>query len=90
MLYEVITEGGFTSALDADSEGEEGRFYRWEREEIRALLTPEEYAVVTHRFDLDSTPNFEGHWYPTRPLERARSPAWAILRPVGPEPEPTS
>ncbi len=56
--------GGFTSALDADSEGEEGRFYTWTREEVEALLSPGEFAVAAHRFRLDGEPNFEGRWYP--------------------------
>ena len=56
-------EGGFYSSLDADSEGHEGRFYVWDRAEIRALLTPAEYALVVRRFGLDGEPNFEGRWH---------------------------
>jgi hypothetical protein len=56
-------DGGFFSALDADSEGEEGRFYVWARNDVRALLTADEFAVVAPHYGLDSTPNFEGHWH---------------------------
>jgi uncharacterized protein YyaL (SSP411 family) len=57
-------DGGFWSSLDADSEGEEGRYYVWQRDEVRALLTADEFAVAQLRFGLDREPNFEGHaWH---------------------------
>ncbi|MSQ54036.1 MAG: thioredoxin domain-containing protein [Betaproteobacteria bacterium] len=57
-------EGGFYSSLDADSEHEEGKFYVWDREEVRALLSAEEYAAAAPSWGLDSGPNFEGlHWH---------------------------
>lgn len=56
-------EGGFFAALDADSEGEEGKYYVWDRKQVKALLTAEEYAVVEPLWGLDQTPNFEGHWH---------------------------
>jgi uncharacterized protein YyaL (SSP411 family) len=52
-------EGGFYSTLDADSEGQEGRFYVWKPDEVRSLLTDEEYSVVAARFGLSEAPNFE-------------------------------
>ena len=64
--------GGFYSALDADSEHEEGKFYVWTPEEVRALLTPDEFALVSPRYGLDLPPNFEGkHWHfiIAKPLE---------------------
>lgn len=57
------SEGGFFSALDADSEGEEGKYYVWDRKEVKAVLDPEEYAVAEAHFGLDHTPNFEGYWH---------------------------
>jgi uncharacterized protein YyaL (SSP411 family) len=56
-------EGGYFSALDADSEGEEGRFYVWEREEIAAALSADELALITPLYGLDRPPNFEGRWH---------------------------
>ncbi|MFZ2508668.1 MAG: thioredoxin domain-containing protein [Steroidobacteraceae bacterium] len=56
-------EGGFYSTLDADSEGQEGRFYVWQRAEIESLLSPGEYRVLARRYGLDREANFEGAWH---------------------------
>ncbi|HEX6829153.1 MAG TPA: hypothetical protein VF104_09245, partial [Burkholderiales bacterium] len=57
-------EGGYYSTLDADSEHEEGKYYVWTPDEVRALLAPEEYAVLAPHFGLDGPPNFEHrHWH---------------------------
>ncbi|MEA3278967.1 MAG: thioredoxin domain-containing protein [Pseudomonadota bacterium] len=56
-------KGGYYSTLDADSEGEEGKFYVWNRKEVRTLLAQEEYAVLEAVYGLDQTPNFEGGWH---------------------------
>ncbi|MBI5891722.1 MAG: thioredoxin domain-containing protein [Nitrosomonadales bacterium] len=54
-------QGGYYASLDADSEHEEGKFYVWQRDDIRSLLTAAEYALVKPYYGLDSTPNFEHH-----------------------------
>ena len=51
--------GGYYSTLDADSEGEEGKYYVWTPEAVESLLTADEYQVVQRRFGLDRAPNFE-------------------------------
>jgi hypothetical protein len=60
-------EGGFASALDADSEGEEGRFYVWTPDELRAALADDALAeeALAH-FGMTGAPNFEGSWAPVR------------------------
>jgi uncharacterized protein YyaL (SSP411 family) len=56
-------EGAFYAALDADSEGHEGRFYAWRREEVQSIVSPDEFRVLARRFGLDRAPNFEGAWH---------------------------
>ncbi len=64
VLTEMQAPGGaFYAALDADSEGEEGRYYVWEREQVEALLDPEEYAAFAPRYGLLEAANFEGRWH---------------------------
>ena len=66
------SEGGFMSSYDADSEGEEGRYYVWQRDEVRALLSDDEFALVEPLYGLDQPANFEGrgwHLVVKRPLD---------------------
>ena len=56
--------GGYYSSLDADSEHEEGKFYVWTPDQVRALLSDEEYAVCAPFYGLTDAANFEGgHWH---------------------------
>lgn len=63
------SSGGYFSTLDADSEGEEGRYYVWEEKELNDLLDADEWRFACEIFALDGTPNFEGRWH----LNRAQS-----------------
>jgi uncharacterized protein YyaL (SSP411 family) len=53
-------DGGFFSALDADSEGEEGKFYVWSRDEVAALLGAEADLFAAF-YDVSAAGNWEGH-----------------------------
>jgi uncharacterized protein YyaL (SSP411 family) len=52
-------EGGFWSALDADSEGEEGKYYVWDKAETDALLGPHANAFSAY-YDITEKGNWEG------------------------------
>jgi uncharacterized protein YyaL (SSP411 family) len=64
VLREVTDEnGGFYAALDADSAGEEGRFYRWEKAEVERALSAAEFTLFSRLYGLDEAPNFEAKYY---------------------------
>jgi len=54
-------EGGFYSAQDADSEGEEGKFFVWRPDEVQTLLGEEDARIFSGWFDVTERGNFEGH-----------------------------
>ena len=57
-------DGGYYSSLDADSEGEEGKYYVWDRHEVEQLLDPQESALAARRWGFSGPPNFENrHWH---------------------------
>jgi uncharacterized protein YyaL (SSP411 family) len=54
-------EGAFCASLDADSEGEEGKFYVWSRAEIEDILGPRDADFFALTYDVTPGGNFEGH-----------------------------
>ncbi len=75
-------EGGFYSARDADSEGEEGRFYVWTSEEVDELLDAGDARLFSRLYDVSPGGNFEGRSILHLPHEPA-----AVARAEGIPPE---
>ncbi|HEY7464584.1 MAG TPA: thioredoxin domain-containing protein [Candidatus Limnocylindria bacterium] len=78
ILRELRTDGGLASALDADSEGEEGRFYTWTSEEFDGVLADaglgaDDVAALRAHWDVQAEGNWEGR---------------TILHATGPAPDP--
>jgi uncharacterized protein YyaL (SSP411 family) len=72
MLRELAVEGGgLASALDADTEGEEGLTYVWTPEQVRAALDPDDAEAAIAYLGITAAGNFEGA---------------TVLRPAGPRP----
>ncbi|MCC7302156.1 MAG: thioredoxin domain-containing protein [Bacteroidia bacterium] len=74
LLHETISfcerelldpSGGYYSALDADSEGVEGKYYLWSREEVESLLGPDAGLCMEY-FHLDQSGAWEGAYIPLR------------------------
>jgi uncharacterized protein YyaL (SSP411 family) len=62
LAREMTTDGGaFAASLDADSEGEEGKFYVWSKSEILELLGPDDGEFFARHYDVSDEGNFEGH-----------------------------
>ena len=55
------SDGCFTSSYDADSEGEEGKYYVWSQTEIQRLLEPHEFEIFQTAYDVTASGNWEGH-----------------------------
>jgi uncharacterized protein YyaL (SSP411 family) len=84
-------EGGLWSAIDAETDGEEGAFYVWSRAELDAALGTEDAAFAAPLWGFDGPPFFEGNRYvlhlPRRWEEAAaqrRLDPVALLREAGP------
>jgi hypothetical protein len=56
--------GGWYSAEDADSEGQEGKFYCWTKTELEKILNAEEAALITRHYGITEHGNFEDHSHP--------------------------
>jgi uncharacterized protein YyaL (SSP411 family) len=56
--------GGFYAAIDAETNAEEGQFYVWDRGEVEAALSPEEYKLWGEMYGITGEPNFEKRYIP--------------------------
>jgi uncharacterized protein YyaL (SSP411 family) len=62
LVREMTTEeGAFCASLDADSEGEEGKFYVWSYDEVIRQLGVEDGEFFARHYDVTPAGNFEGH-----------------------------
>jgi hypothetical protein len=85
LAREMTTQGGaFAASLDADSEGEEGKFYVWSLAELEAVLGKDDAALFAQHYDATPDGNFEGHNILNRltrtPTDAATEGRLAVMR----------
>ncbi|MBI5377892.1 MAG: thioredoxin domain-containing protein, partial [Thaumarchaeota archaeon] len=69
VLHEMTSpDGGFYSAQDADSEGEEGKYYVWKKREIQEILGKDSDVFCLY-YDITDGGNFEGHNIPNNNIK---------------------
>jgi len=56
-------QGGYYSSLDADSEGIEGQYYVWSREQVAQIMNAAQYKAFERSYGLDQPANFSGRWH---------------------------
>jgi uncharacterized protein YyaL (SSP411 family) len=78
LIRDMATNGAFASAEDADSEGEEGKFYVWSHAEITALLGSSAPPFLT-AYDVTPIGNWEGKTILRRVIEPGDGPAEVAL-----------
>ncbi len=66
-------DGGFYSTQDADSEGEEGKFFVWTEDHVIELLGPDDARVFNYCYDVTPRGNWEGHTILNRPKPHAQA-----------------
>ncbi len=88
----TLAEGGFKSAIDAETDGEEGAYYVWSAAELRAVLGEDGFGLLAPIYGFDGAPTFEGDRYVlqlTAPLaeqaQRLGTEREALLQRLAPE-----
>ncbi|MGE0755276.1 MAG: thioredoxin domain-containing protein, partial [Alphaproteobacteria bacterium] len=76
-------EGGFYTAIDAETEGVEGAYYAWSPHELKELLTDEEASFFMTFYALADIPEFPGHKHTDGKVIIARKPLPAAARESG-------
>jgi uncharacterized protein YyaL (SSP411 family) len=74
-------EGGFYSTQDADSEGEEGKFFIWTPQEVQAAVGPDLAPIAQRFFDVSAEGNFEGKNILHRTIDVADAAALFQIKP---------